>query len=64
MAYLRKAAKSILVTIRMAGDCPLVAPQAKPRYSLDELLAQCDPAVLPSAEERAWVEMSSVGREL
>lgn len=35
----------------------------KPRYSLDELLAQCDPTVpLPRVE--GWDEMKPVGKEL
>jgi antitoxin ChpS len=42
----------------------VVQPQTKPRYSLDELLAQCDPAAPVSDEDRAWLDMAPVGREL
>jgi antitoxin ChpS len=39
-----------------------VAP-AKRRYTLDELLAQCEPGPI-SEEDREWLDMPSVGREL
>jgi antitoxin ChpS len=42
----------------------VVQPQTKPRYSLDELLAQCDPAAPVSDEDRAWLDVAPVGREL
>lgn len=42
----------------------VVLPQQKPRYSLDELLAQCDPALPRSEEEEAWLQAGSVGNEL
>jgi antitoxin ChpS len=34
------------------------------RYSLDELLAQCDPKARRSAEERSWMADKPKGREL
>jgi hypothetical protein len=33
------------------------------RYTLGELLAQCDPSVPRSAEEQAWLDIVPVGRE-
>ena len=42
----------------------VVLPQQKPRYSLDELLAQCDPALPRSEVEEAWLQDGSVGNEL
>jgi antitoxin ChpS len=51
------------VELTVAGGALRVAP-ARPRYSLDELLAQCDPAAEPSEEERAWLDAPAVGREL
>lgn len=42
----------------------VVLPQQKPRYSLEELLAQCDPALPRSEEEEAWLQAGSVGNEL
>ena len=42
----------------------VVQPRTRPRYSLEELLAQCHDAGPPSAEERAWIEAKPVGNEL
>jgi antitoxin ChpS len=42
----------------------VVEPSARPRYTLDELLAQCDPSAEISAEDREWLEARPVGSEL
>ena len=42
----------------------VVDPHPRRRYSLDELLAQCDATVEVSAEERAWLDDKPVGGEL
>ncbi len=42
----------------------VVAPCPKPRYTLAELLAQCDPSAPPPAEDRAWLDAPPVGDEL
>ena len=42
----------------------IVRPQTKTRYTLDELLAQCDPAASVTDEDRKWIDMPTVGREL
>jgi len=42
----------------------VVAPQNRPRYTLDELLAKCDVKAVRSKEEREWLEATPVGREL
>ena len=42
----------------------VVAPRARPSYSLDELLAQCDKTDTLSSEERAWLDAGPVGNEL
>ncbi|TDU18094.1 antitoxin ChpS [Chromohalobacter marismortui] len=42
----------------------LVVEPAKPRYSLEELLAQCDTTADLSAGEREWLDAEPVGREL
>ena len=39
-------------------------PRARPRYSLDELLAQCEENETPGAEDRAWIDAKPVGKEL
>jgi antitoxin ChpS len=42
----------------------VVEPTLKPRYSLEELLAQCDASAEISEEDRAWLESKPVGSEL
>jgi antitoxin ChpS len=42
----------------------VVAPQKRPRYTLDELLAQCDLKAARSKEDREWLDDKPVGREL
>lgn len=42
----------------------VIEPDARPRYSLDDLLAQCDETAPASDEDRAWVDAKPVGREL
>ena len=42
----------------------VVEPQIRPHYTLDELIAQCDAAVEPSAEDNEWHHAAPAGREL
>ena len=35
----------------------------KPRYSLAELMAQCDANTPLSAKDRAWIDAPAIGRE-
>jgi len=42
----------------------LVVEPAKPRYYLEDLLAQCDTTAEMSAGEREWLDAGPVGREL
>ncbi len=42
----------------------VVEPALRPHYSLDELLAQCDPSAEVSVEDRAWLDNKPVGSEL
>jgi len=42
----------------------VVEPRARRRYTLDELLAQCNPKARRGKEEREWVDSKPVGREL
>ena len=46
------------------GGCLIVQPQPRRRYTLDELLAQCDPAAEPTLEDREWLDARPAGREL
>ena len=42
----------------------IVEPATKHRYPLADLLAQCEPAAPPDADERAWLDQPPVGSEL
>lgn len=42
----------------------VVEPKPRPRYSLDDLLAQCDASAEPTAEDREWLDAPPVGREI
>jgi len=42
----------------------VVEPQPGPSYTLDELLAQCNPKVPLRKEEQEWVNSKSAGGEL
>ncbi len=42
----------------------IIEPQRKRRYTLDELLAQCDPAGPITDEERQWLEAPPKGDEI
>jgi len=42
----------------------VVEPQLRPRYTLDQLLAQCNPRVPRGKQERQWLEDTPVGSEL
>jgi antitoxin ChpS len=52
------------VAMAVDGERLIVEPPRKPRYTLDELLAQCDPNAPFSDEDRAWVNSAPAGREL
>lgn len=42
----------------------VVEPQRKPRYTLAELLARCNPKISRSKEERKWLDDKPTGGEL
>ena len=42
----------------------VVEPQRRRRYSLKELLAQCNPSARRSKTEREWLDSKPVGGEL
>jgi antitoxin ChpS len=41
-----------------------VEPQQCPHYTLDELLAQCEPKASRGREEREWLDDKPMGGEL
>jgi antitoxin ChpS len=42
----------------------VVAPQHRPRYTLDELLAECRPTARRRKQDREWLDGGPVGAEL
>ena len=46
------------------NGCLIIEPQKRPRYSLEELLAQCDPHAEMSDEGREWIDAPVVGKEI
>ena len=61
LLQLRPGAK---VGIAVQSGRLVVEPQHRPRYSLDELLAKCDPKAPRTKEEREWLDSEPVGGEL
>ncbi|HEV2689221.1 MAG TPA: AbrB/MazE/SpoVT family DNA-binding domain-containing protein [Bryobacteraceae bacterium] len=53
-----------VVDVREDAGRIVIAPVRKrPRYTLDELVAQCNPKKRLSREEREWLDAPPVGRE-
>ena len=52
------------VGIAIEGARLIVEPQPRLRYSLEELLAQCDETMEITTEDREWLDMKPVGAEL
>jgi antitoxin component of MazEF toxin-antitoxin module len=46
-----------------AGRIIIEPVRKRPRYTLDELVAQCNPRKRLSREERVWIDAPPVGRE-
>ena len=42
----------------------IVEPQPRPRYTLEDLLAQCNPSATPDPDDRAWLDSPATGNEL
>jgi antitoxin ChpS len=58
---LRPGAK---VGIAVESGRLVVEPQKRPRYTLKELIAQCDPKARLTKEDREWLDSKPVGREI
>ena len=52
------------VGIGIESGCLVVDPRPRPRYSLNELLAQCNPKARLSKRDREWLESGPAGREI
>ncbi|MBI1905649.1 MAG: antitoxin [Rhodocyclales bacterium] len=51
------------VGVTIDGGRLVIEPQ-RPRYTLDELLAQCDASVEEGPEDRVWLDDKPAGSEL
>lgn len=51
------------VGLTVADGRLIVEPHPRRRYTLAELLAQCDADAPPADEDRAWLDAPPVGRE-
>jgi antitoxin ChpS len=52
------------VALAVEGERLIVESPRKPRYTLAELLAQCDPNAPVSRQDREWLNSPPAGREL
>ena len=52
------------VRIAIKSGRLVVEPQQRPRYTLDQLLAQCHPKARRAKGENEWLDGKPVGREL
>lgn len=52
------------VDLDVADGRLVVEPGSRPRYSLEELLAQCESGADLMTEDRAWMDAKPVGNEL
>ena len=52
------------VGMTIDNGCLIIEPQKRPHYSLEELLAQCDPLAEMSEEDREWIDAPAVGKEI
>lgn len=52
------------VGLSVADGRLVVEPALRPRYTLAELVAQCDAAAPVSDEEREWEDLEPVGGEI
>ena len=52
------------VALLVEGGRLVVEPQPRRRYTLDELLAQCDQTAEPAQEDGEWLDARPVGKEL
>ena len=53
-----------LVGMSVDGDRLVIEAKRKPKYTLQELLDQCDVSQPVSAEEQEWLDVTPVGEEL
>jgi antitoxin ChpS len=59
--HLRPGAK---VGLAVQSGRLVIEPQPRPRYTLEELLAQCNPKAPRSKKDQEWLDSKPVGGEL
>jgi len=52
------------VGLSIEGGNLIIEPHPRPRYSLDDLLSQCDASAELSAEDREWLDTTPCGNEI
>lgn len=52
------------VGMTIDNGCLIIEAQKRPRYSLEELLAKCDPHAEMNQEDREWIESPALGKEI
>lgn len=52
------------VGLAIDGDRLVVESAQRPRYKLEDLLAECDPKAPIAGEDREWLDAPPAGREL
>ena len=57
-------AANVKVALSVDHGRLVVEANPRPKYTLAELLAQCDPAAPQNDDERAWEDAEPVGREI
>jgi len=54
----------VQVGIAIENGRLVIEPRQRPRYTLDELLAQCNPKKTRTREEREWLDNKPAGAEI
>ena len=54
----------VRVGIAVESGRLVVQPQQRPHYTLDELLAQCNPKAARTKEDRKWLRNGPAGAEI
>ena len=52
------------VDMKVENGKLVIASTARPKYTLEELIEQCDPTDQIDDEDRLWLDAKPVGREL
>ena len=62
-AFMRDLGIQVGSSLSMSTADGVITLAPKKRYTLEDLVAQCDPRAKPPADIAAWDNMPSVGRE-